>query len=75
MYESNDATCLKVKFGQHFAKADSSVRLGISPLANLVAAALNFWPVAPKLKPDGSGSELIFIDLLSPANMLILLTV
>ena len=54
-------------------KADSSVNVGISPFAILLAALLNFSPVAPMLNVDFSGSEVIFIDLLIPENMLILI--
>lgn len=61
-------TCRNVRFGQHFANADSSVNVGISPFASLVAAWLNFWPVAPKLNVGFSGSAPI--DLVNPANMI-----
>ena len=69
-------TWRKVKLGQHLANADSSVKVGISPLANFVAAWLNFSPVAPKLNVGlASASPPIFIDLLRPENILIALGV
>ena len=49
------------------------MNVGISPFAILLAALLNFSPVAPMLNVDFSGSEVIFIDLLMPENMLILI--
>ena len=64
-------TCLKVKFGKHFENADSSVSVGISPLASLLATKLNFVPVDPRLNDGPSGSALPPIDLVIPANILI----